>query len=973
MNKIYLGDLNTEITDLLPNDNKVIIITERAHKIKREINKNNVFVYNLFDFITNIYHKSVFDKEIISHNFQKLLFLKAIKKSTLKYLNKYDTEIVDDFINIYHSEVMNKLSKTSYKTNVIDDIEVIIFEYKKLLGDKYIDLEGVYLEVLNILDNYNAFDNIKIYIDSIYDYSDLELNLIYKLSKKNKLKVLLLDSELYNLDIVKNKNNYLINLFNDNYKIIKLGNENEINNLISQNIYSTNSVKTLSIPDISIYGAADLYNEVEHVVNSLKKEIFNHNFKYHEIAITGPNIKDYENYIKLLFKEQGIPFRKSEEFNKTLYDFIINLFDIISSEISNWNLLQLLKTGYFNVNDFWVNRYQEYIYEYELKDEPLDLSIFKNDQNLREIKLILDSLYDLTEVNTTADFLKELYLYLTNIQLINKLNGFNDDWNHLIDLIDYVYEIFEQETLDLNFMKKIFILLLGDKRLNNNVNEVFVGDLNEVYQRRFKLIFVLGMNDDQIPAPILQNTLIGSTEKNKYYKEYPLFEVMQQQELYLLSSLITSTHHTYWSYPKVGSDNRLKSPARVINRLMEIFPNFKEDNNYILEERFTTNKSLLRSYNHLPNKSTKKLIYDYYLNHSIYKDYIKRNDYFNNLTDVTSISPNLINKWVGKEIYLSPSRIDTYYQNPFNYFCKYILRLEPTRKRKFDNLLVGNYIHYLLEKTISMNNDHLEYDCFMELMNAYILENDINKLRVKYLLEKITQNNYYLYSLIQKQLKLIKYTPSLFETSLLDNRFSRYSFKVDDVTIYMNGIIDRIDVLNNNALIIDYKTGSKKLDLNQILYGINTQLFIYSMFIDEVTNYKSNGVFYMPSYVKFDEDIKSYRLTGMFINSEENISKLGGDDINLVVDAKSYNKLKKSVAIKEEDLALIYKFIKKKINEMILNILDGDFKVKPIDFTKDYDDPYRVISGIDSRYQNYRKLDKYSYEDVLAKMKEEVE
>lgn len=53
----------------------------------------------------------------------------------------------------------------------------------------------------------------------------------------------------------------------------------------------------------------------------------------------------------------------------------------------------------------------------------------------------------------------------------------------------------------------------------------------------------------------------------------------------------------------------------------------------------------------------------------------------------------------------------------------------------------------------------------------------------------------------------------------------------DDEKVYLQGRIDRIDTLDLDGQtyirIIDYKTGAKKFDLNELYYGLQMQLLVY--------------------------------------------------------------------------------------------------------------------------------------------------
>lgn len=968
--RIYYGDLNSKIKNLIDYSKKSLIITNNSKEIKKsiyskDINKS-VLVFDTWTLVSKIYRENISTKEIISTDFQKILFLKAIKSTKLNSLNNYDVEILNDVVSIYNEEISKRLIKTSYSNEITKDIEQIISNYKTLINDRYIDKNNVYIEVIDFLKTSTLFFDMEIYIDDIYNYSELELYFINQFIKRRKANVLLLDENICNIELVKTKNNIFLNTINNDYEIEYLRKCNEADKIIGESLFNTNFYLSKLNPRISIYGAGDMYDEVLYVASKIKEEMYKGKLNYHEIALTGPNIEEYRNYIDLILKNNGIPVRESNISNTNFYQFIVNLIDLMISDVTNELLLKIVKSGYYNLHDHSINKYQKYIYENQLMYEKIDLNCFKETE-IKEIQKQLKCLLDLKKSETISDFIQDFYIYLNNLEITNKLGEESSEWNSFIDLIDEIYLVFQNESLDLELIKKVFVNLLDKNNSDIYLNEVFVGDLMEVYRKNFKVIFLIGASDDKIPVSIKSDTLLNSKEKQKYYDNYPLFDEIQKQEIYILSSLINKEKHAYVSYHKVGNDKRLKNPSMFVNKLKDMFNLTEDNNNY-----FNIDKILISKLSTITDNNLNNQINNYFEKNNKYKIYLDSRKYFTKFTDIPKVDSNLIKKRFNGKIFLSASALNTYYQNPFNYFCKYILNIEPIKQNKYDSLLVGEYIHYLLEKTIGKAKTNADYSFFLELKEKYLEEKSIYKKRIIYLLEKLTLNAFNLYQILKRQLEISKYRPKYSEISLVNNEFSKYSLNFSDIEVIITGIVDRIDIYEDKAIIIDYKSGDKKLDYNLLLQGLDLQLFLYSLFISEKTNYKVDGVFYMPSYIKFDSDDKDYRLKGVFLDNSDVTNLLGGDLINEIVDAESRGKLKEGVLLKDEEFSLVHKYVIKKIKEMIANVTSGNFELRPLLITKDYEDMYKSISGLDYRFDNYVKGLKFTKLEALDKMEEEV-
>ena len=58
-------------------------------------------------------------------------------------------------------------------------------------------------------------------------------------------------------------------------------------------------------------------------------------------------------------------------------------------------------------------------------------------------------------------------------------------------------------------------------------------------------------------------------------------------------------------------------------------------------------------------------------------------------------------KLFGKDMVLSASRIEDYYNCPYRYFCKFGLGAQPRQKAEINPMERGTLIHYVLEKLLS--------------------------------------------------------------------------------------------------------------------------------------------------------------------------------------------------------------------------------------------------------------------------------
>ena len=117
--------------------------------------------------------------------------------------------------------------------------------------------------------------------------------------------------------------------------------------------------------------------------------------------------------------------------------------------------------------------------------------------------------------------------------------------------------------------------------------------------------------------------------------------------------------------------------------------------------------------------------------------------------------------------------------------------------------------------------------------------------------------------------------------------------------------------------IIDYKTGSKKFELTDVLYGINMQMLIYLLSIcnenkSKYKNYIPAGVLYMPAKLKLDKvDLDKFndesilsnlKMDGIILNNEEVIRGMEREGKGKFIPVKiNKNGISKSNQVMDEE------------------------------------------------------------------------
>ena len=173
----------------------------------------------------------------------------------------------------------------------------------------------------------------------------------------------------------------------------------------------------------------------------------------------------------------------------------------------------------------------------------------------------------------------------------------------------------------------------------------------------------------------------------------------------------------------------------------------------------------------------------------------------------------------------SPSALGTYVHNPLTYYKRYILKLEDSQEitDAIPVNIIGTIIHDAME---ILYQDHIgkplkisDFDSFIKTYEALALQLFIKESfgeSAPINAEMITGKNLIVFEIIKKNIKdlleldkkIVKAGNRLEIIGLEQELKAKLPFKNKE--IYIRGKVDRIDRLNGNLRIIDYKTGAVK-------------------------------------------------------------------------------------------------------------------------------------------------------------------
>lgn len=211
--------------------------------------------------------------------------------------------------------------------------------------------------------------------------------------------------------------------------------------------------------------------------------------------------------------------------------------------------------------------------------------------------------------------------------------------------------------------------------------------------------------------------------------------------------------------------------------------------------------------------------------------------------DREQVSAGTAQNLFGGTLSMTQSRLETFGDCPFSYYCRYVLRLDEGRGAEIRPVDVGNFVHKILEDFMRESagegfplSEERIVSRAGRLIRGYIAsvsQGAPTSRRTEYLFRRM-QRSVILYSQsLSEEFGQSDFVPYAFELPVgFDETLPALRIPLHgDGVMTMRGIVDRLDILRRNGKVYvrvaDYKTGSKNFSLQEVMSGHNVQLLLY--------------------------------------------------------------------------------------------------------------------------------------------------
>ena len=215
------------------------------------------------------------------------------------------------------------------------------------------------------------------------------------------------------------------------------------------------------------------------------------------------------------------------------------------------------------------------------------------------------------------NIIKELYLFLINENIENKLNKkikelenknnfelakeYKISYEIIINIFDEISNIFNNEEFTLDNFYKIFKIGLKNSSLGKipaSQDGVTVGDTERSRTHKVKAIFIIGLNDGVFPSVNKDEGFINDTDRS-ILKEQGIelakgtIENLYDDNFNIYKAFTTAEEKLFLSYAGTDLDGKSLRPSTLILKIKKIFPELIEKNDILEKQNYFINEKEL--------------------------------------------------------------------------------------------------------------------------------------------------------------------------------------------------------------------------------------------------------------------------------------------------------------------------------------------------------------------------------------------
>ncbi len=448
-------------------------------------------------------------------------------------------------------------------------------------------------------------------------------------------------------------------------------------------------------------------------------------------------------------------------------------------------------------------------------------------------------------------------------------------WNRLIDLFDQLVEMLGDEAISVEEFGGILDAGLENMKLGlvpPSLDQVLVGTLDRTRFGRVRHAFVIGVNDGILPAKMSEGGILSEAEREVAaglgLQLAPDSRRRLLDEQFLAYTGFTLPSHGLWiSYALADEEGKTLLPSEYVRRIARMFPWLASPQLWMAEPSSVADEAGQTEYLVHPERSLSYLIVQlrawlrgkeiapiwrealaWYAKDAAWRSKLESLLFaFDYTNQERPLAPEISALLYGSRLTASVSRMERFAACPFMQFVSHGLRLKERRVYRLEAPDIGQLFHSALSRMAKRLIEEgvrwrdLSGDELMRLADEAVseiaprLQSEIlfSSERYQYMTRKLRGIVGRTARALGDHARRGAFEPVALELGFGPGEALRpITFTLDGgVRMELVGRIDRVDAAEYGdrelLRIIDYKSGSRALSLEEVYYGLSLQLLAY--------------------------------------------------------------------------------------------------------------------------------------------------
>lgn len=637
---------------------------------------------------------------------------------------------------------------------------------------------------------------------------------------------------------------------------------------------------------------------------------------------------------------------------------------------------------------------------------------FKQKKTVRERT---EAIYNfLTVTAQLPEKIEGLIGYLMEENQLEYAEEASQIWSVIINIFDQMIELIGDEEIsaeEYGTILKAGFEAVEIGLLPPTIDQIIVGTMQRTRAGNIKALIILGANDGLLPAAAVSESLLNEDEKTALYKRgIEICKIddlrAKEEKLAIYKNLSKPARYLWMGYSASDLEGKESKQSMLFDKIRNIYTDLRVEKDILnqgepmllVETTGSAVRHMTEAFREAmegaPLRKEWLEAYQWYEDNAMRLiEPVKDGLLFSNKQEKMGkdLVQKLYKREISSDLSLSPSRLERFSRCPFSHFINYGLKPDERRIFEIAGREIGDVYHQcfmkLSEKLSAPGLDITDprspwMSVTRDQCQQYI-DRFIEEAAQEYREGVLIQGKEEHYRRVRMKRvcgdaawALVEHVQTgrirniFFESEFgraVGKQFPPIEVKLGEDTLYIEGKIDRVDVLQENdgdptryIKIIDYKSGRERFDVEEAKGGWRLQLMLYlraalganSREANRDNPFKPAGVFYfeiaepqinvsdVPEEDYTDrveaEKKKSFKLDGVVLDNRDIIESIAGEfsgysDILPVRKTKdgAYAGTTEKKLLKEEDFSELLETVNHKVEELCGELAAGSIEIKP--------------------------------------------